>query len=112
KLPIDGRSANTEEEAEAALRLLIDGAQEALVGPVIDSELVARPGHSQDRSNEHGTAEIRYRALVEQIPAITFLAAMDRAEHEFYVSPQIEAILGFSQKEWLENPILWYQQLH
>jgi PAS domain S-box-containing protein len=29
-----------------------------------------------------------------------------------YVSPQIEALLGFTQQEWLGDPILWYKQLH
>lgn len=28
------------------------------------------------------------------------------------MSPQIEASLGFSQEEWLEDPIRWYQQVH
>jgi PAS domain S-box-containing protein len=40
------------------------------------------------------------------------MAAMDGGESELYVSPQIEELLGFSQKEWLNNPILWYTQLH
>ena len=56
--------------------------------------------------------EARYRTLVEGIPAVTFMAAMDESANELYVSPQIEELLGFSQKEWLENPILWYTQLH
>jgi PAS domain S-box-containing protein len=59
-----------------------------------------------------GKAETRYRTLVEDIPAVTFLAALDEGNNELYVSPQIETLLGFSQKEWLENPILWYTQLH
>lgn len=53
-----------------------------------------------------------YRALVEQIPAVIFLAHLDRGIGEAYVSPQIEASLGFSQEEWLEDPIRWYQQIH
>jgi PAS domain S-box-containing protein len=57
-------------------------------------------------------AEVRYRTLVEQLPIVTFLAALRDGANELYVSPQIEALLGFSQKEWLENPILWYTQLH
>src|SRR5581483_3293154 len=57
-------------------------------------------------------AEARYRTLVEQLPVVTFLAALDGGVNELYVSPQIEALLGFSQKEWLEDPILWYTQLH
>ena len=57
-------------------------------------------------------AELRYRTLVEQIPAVTFMASLDGAGNELYVSPQIEAMLGFTQEEWLENPILWYERLH
>jgi PAS domain S-box-containing protein len=57
--------------------------------------------------------EQRYRTLVEGIPAVTFMAALDESgERELYVSPQIEELLGFSQKEWLENPILWFERLH
>src|SRR4029077_13661144 len=60
-------------------------------------------------------AEARYRTLVEEIPAVTFMAALDdsaAAIRELYVSPQIESLLGFTQKEWLEDPVLWYRQLH
>jgi PAS domain S-box-containing protein len=57
-------------------------------------------------------AEARYRTLVEQIPAVTFMAALDGGNNELYVSPQIEALLGFSQEEWLGNPVLWHRQLH
>jgi PAS domain S-box-containing protein len=56
--------------------------------------------------------EARYRALVEEIPAVTFVAALDEGVNELFVSPQIEALLGFSQQEWLDNPVLWYRQLH
>jgi PAS domain S-box-containing protein len=56
--------------------------------------------------------EARYRTLVEGIPAVTFMAAMDEGANELYVSPQIEELLGFTQQEWIDNPILWYAQLH
>jgi PAS domain S-box-containing protein len=56
--------------------------------------------------------EARYRSLVEGIPAVTFMAALDEGINELYVSPQVEELLGFTQKEWLENPVLWYRQLH
>jgi PAS domain S-box-containing protein len=56
--------------------------------------------------------EARYRALVEQIPAVVFMAYLDRGIGEAYVSPQIEKTLGFSQREWLEDPVRWYQQIH
>ena len=56
--------------------------------------------------------EARYRALVEQIPAVVFMAYLDKGVGEAYVSPEIEAALGFSQSEWLEDPMRWYQQIH
>jgi PAS domain S-box-containing protein len=56
--------------------------------------------------------EARYRALVEQIPAVVFMAYLDQGIGEAYVSPQIEKTLGFSQREWLEDPVRWYQQIH
>jgi PAS domain S-box-containing protein len=65
-----------------------------------------------DREAKLRTAELRYRTLVEQIPAVTFMAVLGEGDNEIYVSPHIEALLGFTQKEWLENPFLWYTQLH
>ena len=56
--------------------------------------------------------EAKYRALVEQLPAVVFMAYLDRGAGEAYVSPHIEASLGFSQAEWLEDPVLWYRQIH
>jgi hypothetical protein len=50
--------------------------------------------------------EAKYRALVEQIPAVVFMAYLDKGIGEAYVSPQIEAALGFSQREWLEDPVV------
>jgi len=76
----------------------------------------ARTGRDADEQSleekQRWKAEARYRSLVEQIPAVTFMAALDEDVHEFYVSPQIEALLGFSQEEWLSNPFLWFRQLH
>jgi PAS domain S-box-containing protein len=56
--------------------------------------------------------EAKYRTLVEQIPAVVFLAFLDRGISEAYISPQIESMLGFSQREWLNDPVRWYEQIH
>ena len=56
--------------------------------------------------------EAKFRTLVENIPAVTFIAPLDERAPELYVSPEIERLLGFSQKEWLEDPVLWHRQLH
>lgn len=69
---------------------------------------------AQERSDDaqFPNLEARYRALVEQIPAVVFMAYLDRGIGEAYVSPQIEASLGFSQEEWLEDPVRWYSHIH
>jgi PAS domain S-box-containing protein len=56
--------------------------------------------------------EAKYRALLEQIPAVVFMAYVDRGVSEAYVSPEIEAALGYSREEWLEDPVRWYQRIH
>ena len=57
-------------------------------------------------------SDARYQTLIEQIPAVVFMAFLDKGIGEAYVSPQIEAILGFTQEEWLNDPVRWYQQIH
>jgi PAS domain S-box-containing protein len=56
--------------------------------------------------------EAKYRALLEQIPAVVFMAYLDRGTSEAYVSPEIEAALGYSREEWLEDPVRWYERIH
>ena len=76
--------------------------------------IVARPGEGPaTAASAVYAAEARYRTLVEQIPAVTFIAALDGGGlNEIYVSPQIETLLGYTQKEWVEDPVLWYERLH
>jgi diguanylate cyclase (GGDEF)-like protein/PAS domain S-box-containing protein len=57
-------------------------------------------------------AESRYRALVEQVPAVTYIAAVESYTRNVFVSPQIESQLGYCRDEWLNDPQLWEKQLH
>jgi PAS domain S-box-containing protein len=100
-------------DAEATLK--------ELAGVFFDSQFLARrPAGEQTGkpvSEGHSTGqprgvEARYRALVEQIPAVVFMAYLDEGIGEAYVSPQIEVALGFSQGEWLEDPVRWYEQIY
>jgi PAS domain S-box-containing protein len=65
-----------------------------------------------DAESRLRAAELRFRTLVEQIPAVTFMAVLGEGKNEIYVSPHVQAMLGFSQEEWLSDPFLWYTQLH
>ena len=82
----------------------------AQLGAAIDH--APRPARERPPEALLHVAEARYRALVEQIPAVTFMASLDGGLNEVYVSPQIEALLGFPQEEWMRNPVLWFRQLH
>jgi diguanylate cyclase (GGDEF)-like protein/PAS domain S-box-containing protein len=57
-------------------------------------------------------ANARYRALVEQIPAIVYVDLADDTMLTTYVSPQIEALLGITPHEYIEDPDVWTRQLH
>ncbi len=56
--------------------------------------------------------EIRYRTLVEQLPAVTYAASLEPDAPTLYVSPQIESVLGFTVDEYYESPSRWRRQLH
>ena len=56
-------------------------------------------------------AEDRFRTLVEQLPAITFIEDIETGAN-LYVSPQIEDVYGYTAEEWAAEPDLWEQRLH
>src|ERR1700686_4003444 len=103
--------------AELALNQLADvflQQQQSTLGTAIDFRLPPAAGAevSAEPDSPVLNVEAKYRALVEQIPAVVFMAYLDKGIGEAYVSPQIEAALGFSQSEWLEDPVRWYRQVH
>ena len=57
-------------------------------------------------------SEAAYRAIVENIPAVVYIARPDDDSTTLYVSPQIERMLGYTQQEWLEQPDMWMELLH
>ena len=57
-------------------------------------------------------SERRYRALVEQVPAIMYEMGPDDERRTLFVSPHVEAILGYERQEWLDQPDIWVELLH
>jgi PAS domain S-box-containing protein len=69
---------------------------------------------TERRKAEHARAEaeIKYRMIVEQVAAISYIAEPGVTGRWYYVSPQIESILGFTPEEWLEDSENWLQHVH
>ena len=61
---------------------------------------------------ELGLSDHRYRSLVEQVPAVSYVARWEPGSPFSYVSPQIEQLLGFPAERWVAEPELWAERLH
>jgi PAS domain S-box-containing protein len=57
-------------------------------------------------------AEMRYRQLIEQVPAVFYIDSVDSSSSAKFMSPQVETMLGYSVTEWLEDKDLWLKLIH
>ena len=58
------------------------------------------------------TSEARYRSLLENIPATTYINSLDAHASTEYVSPQVEKLLGFPRHAFIDDPLFWMKILH
>jgi diguanylate cyclase (GGDEF)-like protein/PAS domain S-box-containing protein len=54
----------------------------------------------------------RYRTLIEQLPLVVYVDALDAVSSNIFTSPQIEPVLGFSLHEWKTDTDLFARLLH
>lgn len=115
---LEDLDAGTLERARAFLAALAEGVfPDGIADPglltwadrVLEPQHGSRTASIEDRLK---AAETRFLTLVEQIPAVTFMAVLGEGENDVYVSPHIEQMLGYKQEEWLADPFLWYWRLH
>ena len=57
-------------------------------------------------------AEAKYRQLVEQVPAISYVAEAGAQGRFLYLSPQVKTILGYRPEDCLSNPHFWWNHLN
>jgi PAS domain S-box-containing protein len=57
-------------------------------------------------------ADARYRALVEELPLVSYVSSLDSPGFSSYVSPQLEPLLGYTPEEWLATPGLFWERVH
>ena len=105
------------DNAAIAVEAMKRGARDYLVKDVQRQYLdlvpvvILRVLREQRLVKEKREAEAKYRSLVEQMPAITYVAALDQSARLVYISPQIRT-LGFSPEEWLADPEAHFKRIH
>jgi PAS domain S-box-containing protein len=57
-------------------------------------------------------SETRYRSLLENIPTITYINGLGPEAPTMYISPQIRELYGYTQGEFLHDPVLWKKIIH
>jgi PAS domain S-box-containing protein len=57
-------------------------------------------------------ARTQLQAMIDHIPAVVYLEGIDADPREFYVSPQVEAIFGYTADEWTWTPDFWIDHVH
>ncbi len=50
---------------------------------------------------------VRYRALVEQVPAVIYTDSADNMYQTLYINPQVKMITGYDPDEWIADNDLW-----
>lgn len=105
-------------DEQAAVAALKAGAADYLVKqsdylhrlPVVITNAIAQNNLAREQAAKR-EAEVRYQTLVEQMPAVVFLDALDKTETTFYISPRLKELTGFTPQEWIEDPSLWQNQI-
>ena len=57
-------------------------------------------------------SETKYKSFLESIPTITYINSTGPNAETAYVSPQVEHLLGYTQEEFIKDPLLWQKILH
>jgi PAS domain S-box-containing protein len=84
-------------------------ADHTLTGRVWSFRDVTERRRSEEATHE---AEAKYRSLIEQIPAITYIDAAEGPETTLYISPQTETLLGYTPQDWMDDPKLLSKRIH
>jgi PAS domain S-box-containing protein len=58
------------------------------------------------------TIGARYRALVEQVPAVIYTDSAENIYQTLYINPQLKMVTGYEPEEWIADIDLWERMIH
>ena len=103
------------EEMQSVFRL---GGMTAVVGMFLallwrfSSRLHDALTHATEAERSLAESETRFSALVDRLAGAVYVSSFGPDSPVHYVSPQIEALMGFTPEEWLAGTGLWATRLH
>lgn len=77
-----------------------------------------KPSPSKKTRPDYLDPEDLYRALVEQLPTVSYVVRVhsdvdaEGPSPTIYISPQVQQVFGFTSEEWQADPTLWLRQIH
>ena len=82
-------------------------------GPPLFTACIRDLSEKHEAEERLRAAEFRYRTLVEQLPLISYVdSSVDPSSTAYYISPQVESVLGYTAEEWLATPNLFERSIH
>ncbi|MCG2583970.1 response regulator [Massilia sp. TS11] len=117
ELPVPVMMLTGADSAAVAAEAMRNGARDYLVKDVDGTYLDYLPGaiermlREQRLMQDKHQLEAKFRTLVEQIQAITYIATLGEPASLQYISPQIRS-LGYSPGEWLAHPDWQRSMMH
>ncbi len=69
-------------------------------------------GREQQLTDELTVAEAQYRAVVERVPGVVYVAEAGEHGRWHFVSAKIQELLGYSAEEWTADPRMWMSRMH
>ena len=93
-------------------------AMTARLGFFPDAPQLPAPAHAgpagavADLEGQLADLEVRYRGIIDRLPAVIYIDGIGSDDLMVDVSPGIEALLGVTREEWLHDRDAWVDLVH